>query len=282
MIKRIIALLLVFSIIFAFASCKKMEEPEETPIPTQIPTVKVTIPEGYTLLRISWLLEEKGLCTSEEFINLAQTYDEWVDFTKHPFLEDLKNQENVCFALEGYIFPLTYDIPENATAKDILIMFLNGTKRVFNDDFMTRIEQSGFSLHEILTLASIIEKEARLDEQRPMVSSVIHNRINAGMKIQCDPTKAYWKKVIAVEYPEQAESFAKFYDTYECEGLMAGPICNPGIKSIDAAINPADTDYLYFIIGMVEPYISKYSKTWKEHDKFHRENYKLIYGDTRK
>lgn len=279
MAKRIIALLLVFSMFFTFASCVSEEEPEETT--TQIPTVKVTIPEGYTLLRISWLLEEKGLCTSEEFINLAQTYDEWVDFTKYPFLEDLKNQENVCFALEGYIFPLTYDIPENATAKDILIMFLNGTKRVFNDEFMQKVAESEFSLHELLTLASIIEKEARLDEQRPMVSSVIHNRLNIGKRIECDPTRAYWKKVIAVEYPDEAEGFAKFYDTYECKGLMAGPICNPGMESIDAALNPADTDYLYFIIGMVEPYIAKYSKTWKEHDKFHRENYKLIYGDTR-
>lgn len=279
MFKRVISIILVISIVFAFASCKKEEKPVETT--TQVPTVKVAIPEGYTLLRISWLLEEKGLCTSEEFINLAQTYEEWIDFTKYPFLEDLKNQENICFALEGYIFPLTYDIPENATAKDILIMFLNGTKKVFNDEFMQKVAESEFSLHELLTLASIIEKEAKLDDQRPMISSVIYNRINVGMKIQCDPTKAYWKKVIAVQYPEQAEHFAKFYDTYECKGLMAGPICNPGLKSIDAALNPADTDYLYFIIGMVEPYIAKYSKTWDEHDKYHTENYKLIYGDTR-
>ena len=279
MFKRVISIILVISIIFAFVSCKKEEEPEETT--TQIPTVKVSIPEGYTLLRISWLLEEKGLCTSEEFINLAQTYEEWIDFTKYPFLEDLKNQENLCFPLEGYIFPLTYDIPETATAKDILLMLLKGTKKIFNDEFMKKVEESEFSLHEILTLASIIEKEAKLDEQRPMISSVIHNRINVGMPIQCDPTRAYCKKVIEVQYPEKVEHFTKFYDTYECKGLMAGPICNPGIKSIDAAITPAESDYYYFIIGMVEPYIAKYSKTWKEHDKFHSENYKLIYGDTR-
>ena len=122
MFKRVISLLLVISIIFTFASCVSEKEVEETT--TQTPTIKVTIPEGYTLLRISWLLEEKGLCTSDEFINLAQTYDEWIDFTQYPFLEDLKNQENICFYLEGYIFPLTYDIPETATAKDILLMLL--------------------------------------------------------------------------------------------------------------------------------------------------------------
>ena len=276
MFKRVISLLLVFSIIFTFASCVSEKQEEEST--TQIPTVKVTIPEGYTLLRISWLLEEKGLCTSDEFINLAQTYDEWIDFTQYPFLEDLKNQENICFYLEGYIFPLTYDIPETATAKDIILMLLNGTKKVFNDEFMQKVEASEFSLHEILTLASIVEKEAKLDEQRPMVSSVIHNRINVKMRIQCDPTATYCDKVIAVKYPDKAKHFEKYYDTDICPGLMAGPICNPGMKSIDAALNPADTEYLYFIIGMVEPYVAKYSKTYKEHAKYHDENYELIYG----
>ena len=275
MFKRVISLLLVFSIIFVFASCTGEKEVEEST--TQIPTVKVAIPEGYTLLRISWILEEKGLCTSEEFINLAQTYDQWIDFTQYPFLEDLKNQENVCFYLEGYIFPLTYDIPENATAKDIILMLLNGTKKAFNDELMLKISESGFSLHEVLTLASIIEKEAKLDEQRTMISSVIHNRMNIKMRIQCDPTATYCDKVIAVQYPDKKDDFEKYYDTDICPGLMAGPICNPGMKSIEAALNPAQTDYYYFMIGMVEPYVAIYSKTYKEHAKNHNENYELIY-----
>lgn len=277
MIKKIISLLLVASMVFTFASCISREEPPEETT-TQTPTVKVTIPEGYTLLRISWLLEEKGLCTSEEFINLAQTYDEWVDFNEFPFLEQLKEQENLCFALEGYIFPLTYDIPEGSSAKDILLMFLKGTKKIFNDDFMKKVAESGFTLHQTLTLASIIEKEAKLDDQRQMISSVLYNRLAIGMKIQCDPTHKYCDNVIALQYPEKAEYFANYYDTYVCSGLMAGPICNPGMKSIDAAVSPAETDYYYFIIGTVEPYVAKYSKTFAEHDRYHRENYNLIYG----
>lgn len=277
MIKKIISLLLIASMVFTFASCISREEPPEETT-TQIPTVKVTIPEGYTLLRISWLLEEKGLCTSEEFINLAQTYDEWIDFNEFPFLEQLKEQENLCFALEGYIFPLTYDIPEGSSAKDILLMFLKGTKKIFNDDFMKKVAESGFTLHQTLTLASIIEKEAKLDDQRQMISSVLYNRLAIGMKIQCDPTHKYCDNVIALQYPEKAEYFANYYDTYVCSGLMAGPICNPGMKSIDAAVSPAETDYYYFIIGTVEPYVAKYSKTFAEHDRYHRENYNLIYG----
>ena len=276
MIKKIIAILLCFSVVFTLASCVSEQKVEEST--TQIPTVKVSIPEGYTLLRISWLLEEKGLCTSDEFINLAQTYDEWIDFSQYPFLEDLKNQENVCFYLEGYIFPLTYDFPENATAKDIVLMLLNGTKKIFNDEFMLRVRDSGFSLHEVLTLASIIEKEAKLDDQRPMISSVIHNRIATGMKIQCDPTRIYCDKVIALQYPERVKNFTKFYDTYECKGLMAGPICNPGMESIEAVLNPADTEYYYFIVGTVEPYEAKYSKTFKEHDAFWRANKDRLTG----
>ena len=267
MFKRIISLLLVISIAFAMVSCGVFKK-----------KTKFTIPEGYTLLKISWELEENGLCTSEEFIKIAQTYDEWVDLKKYPFLEGLKSRENICFYLEGYIFPLTYEIPEGATAKEILLLFLDGTKKTFNDEFMTKVEKSGYSLHEILTLSSIIEKEAKLDEQRYMISSVLHNRLDVGMKLECDPTVKYCTGVIEQAYPDKIDHFKYYYNTYRCDGLMAGPICNPGIKSIDAALNPAESDYLYFIIGMVEPYVEKYSMTLEEHEKYHEENYKLIYG----
>ena len=253
----------------AFVSCGTKSEVAKT---------KFTIPEGYTLLKISWELEEKGLCTSKEFIELAQTYDQWIDFTQYPFLEDLKNQENVCFFLEGYIFPLTYEIPEGATAKEILLLFLDGTKATFNEEFMKKIENSGYTLHEILTLSSIIEKEAKLDEQRLMISSVLHNRLDIGMKLECDPTVKYCTGVIEQAYPDKIDHFKYYYNSYRCEGLMAGPICNPGMKSIDAALNPAESEYLYFIIGMVEPYVAKYSLTEEEHVQYHEENYELIYG----
>ena len=295
MTKRIIALLLVFSLVFSFAACNNNENIENTTesttepttesttettteTTTQVPTVKVTIPEGYTLVRISWLLEEKGLCTSKDFIDACQNYKNWLDLSAYPFLNDLQNAKNVCFYLEGYFFPLTYDIPENATVEDIIKMFLNGSKQVFNDTFMMSIQNSGFNFHQILTLASLIEKEALLPEQRPMISSVLHNRLKAGMMFQCDPTVKYCTGVIEYIYPEKIDHFKYYYNTYRCKGLMAGPICNPGIESINAAINPADTDYLYFIIGTVEPYEAKYSKTYDEHQKFWIENKDRLTG----
>ena len=228
--------------------------------------------------RLMELLEEKGLCTSQEFIDACQTYDEWLDLTQYPFLSDLQNAENVCFYLEGYFFPLTYDIPETATAQDIVKMFLNGTKQKFNDMFMLSVNESRFNLHELLTLASLIEKEAFLDEQRTMISSVLHNRLDKKMKFQCDPTVKYCTGVIEVVFPEKLDHFKYYYNTYRCDGLMAGPICNPGMASIEAALNPADTEYLYFIVGTVEPYEAKYSKTYSEHSKFWNANKDRLTG----
>ena len=198
--------------------------------------------------------------------------------TQYPFLNDLQNAKNVCFYLEGYFFPLTYDIPENATAKDIIKMFLNGTKQKFNDTFMMSVQNSGFNLHQLLTLASLIEKEALLPEHRPMISSVLHNRLDKKMKFQCDPTVKYCTGVIEYIYPDKIDHFKYYYNTYRCDGLMAGPICSPGMASIEAALNPADTNYLYFIIGTVPPYEAKYSETYEEHSKFWNENKDRLTG----
>ena len=284
MSKRIISIFLIITVLFTLVSCGgNFEEPTTTePVTestTQVPMVTVTIPEGYTLVRISWLLEEKGLCTSEEFIEACQTYYNWLDVTQYPFLDDLLNKENLCIDLEGYFFPLTYDIPETASVYDIIKMFLNGTKQKFDDTFMMMVNESGYSLHEILTLASIIEKEAKLDEQRYMISSVIHNRLKVGMQIQCDPTIKYCNGVIKVIYPEQYEYYSSYYDTYQCKGLMAGPICSPGMMSIDAALAPEDTNYLYFIVGTVTPYEAKYSETFSEHKAFWNANKDRLTGN---
>ncbi len=304
MFKRFIAILLVGVLVFLFASCNEKEDYQEsesstteyesnsdveateyesdvetTESTTQVPRIKVAIPEGYTLVRISWLLEEKGLCTSNEFIEAAQSYREWLNISEYPFLSDLQNAENVCFYLEGYIFPLTYDIPENATPQEIIKMFLNSSRQVFNEAFMAKVRNSGFNLHEILTLASLIEKEALLPEQRPMISSVLHNRLQMGMQFQCDPTVKYCTGVIQYIYPDKIDYYKYYYNTYRCKGLMAGPICSPGMQSIDAAIYPENTEYLYFIIGTVPPYESKYSKTFEEHNAFWQANKDRLTGN---
>lgn len=283
MIKKLISILLILSVTLSFCSCGGIFDEETTTVPvettTQVPTVTVTIPEGYTLVRISWLLEEKGLCSSEAFVDACQNYRDWLDLEQYPFLKDLQNAENVCVKLEGYFFHLTYNIPETASVQDIIKMFLDGTKQRFDDTFMMLVQESGYNLHEILTLASIIEKEAKLDEQRYMISSVIHNRLQVGMRIQCDPTIKYCDGVIKYLYPDEYEFYSTYYDTYQCPKLMAGPICSPGMASIDAALSPADTEYLYFIVGTVEPYEAKYSETFAEHNSFWQANKDRLTGN---
>lgn len=239
--------------------------------------VKVTIPEGYTLLRISWLLEDKGLCTSDEFVKAAQTASQWLDLNEYSFLKGTFNAKNVCFYLEGYIFPLTYEIPEDADAKTIIKMFLNGTKARFNSDFLARVNNSGYTLHQILTIASIVEKEACTDEQRPMVASVLYNRLKAKMPFQCDVCIKYCEGVIKIAYPDKFPTIKEYYNAKNV-GMIAGPICNPGMKSINAALNPANTDYLYFIIGSVPPYEAHYSKTYEEHNAFWQANKDRLTG----
>lgn len=243
----------------------------------QVEKVKVTIPEGYTLLRISWLLEEKGLCKSDDFVNAAQTAKEWLDLTEYPFLKDAFNAKNVCFYLEGYIFPLTYEIPKGTDVKSIIKMFLNGAKARFNSDFMARVQNSGYTVHEILTIASIVEKEACTDEQRPMVASVLYNRLKVKMPFQCDVCINYCEGVIKIAYPDKFPTIKEYYNSKNA-GMLAGPICNPGMKSINAALSPAKTDYLYFIIGTVPPYEAHYSKTYEEHDAFWQANKDRLTG----
>lgn len=240
---------------------------EKTEPSTQPPVekVKITVPEGYTLAKIGMLLEEKGLCTAKEFIAAAQSYKSWLDTAKYPFLSSMQNSSNVCFYLEGYLFPATYSIPKNSSAKDIIRIMLNGTASYYNSNLLSRVQQSGYSLHQILTIASIIEKEVKTNEQRPMVSSVIHNRIKANMKLECDPTTYYCEYVIKPFMPDKFDHYVNYYSSKRVKGLISGPICNPGMASINAALAPASTDYLFFIIEKNPPHTAYYSKTYEEH-----------------
>ena len=283
--KKIISVVLVLSLLFVMGACKKDEitEPDtqiekSEDVSTEVDAVKVTIPEGYTLVRISWLLEEKGLCSSEDFIEAAQTYKDWLNTEDYPFLKDMEKTDNVCFYLEGYLFPLTHFIPKGSSAQDILRILLDGTKGQFTDEMMAKVAGSKYNLHEILTLASIIEKEAIKDDQRLNVSSVLYNRLNAGMRIQCDVTKNYCSGVIKLIYPEKADYYKNYYDAYVCPSLMAGPICNPGMASINAALSPSETNYYYFVIGTVEPYESHFSETYEEHQSWWAANKARLTG----
>lgn len=281
---RITAFLLCAVMIFTLSACGKSEDNEATDIydPDSVTSsaveattsdeenntdtqdsnrVSVTVPEGYTLLRLSWLLEEKGVCTSDEFVKAAQNYN----LDSNTLLADVKATENVCFNLEGYLFPATYTFAKGATLEKVIDTMVSTTSSKLNGEIRSRAKELGFSVHEILTIASIIEKEAYTAEQRTAISAVLHNRLKKKMKLQCDVTTKYCTGVIQVQYPEKIDHFKYYYNTYRCDALPSGPICNPGMASIIAALNPDNADYLFFVINTEPPYESAFSVTYDEH-----------------
>lgn len=285
--KAFVSLLLIFVMLFTMASCGNKDEGETTtdrPVftppteqgedantPSEKQTfaqpetelISISVPEGYTLVRISWLLEEKGICSSKAFLDAAQNYD----LSKYPVLNDLKNQKDVCFPLEGYLFPATYAFKKNTDPQKVLNEMVKTANARFSSLLPNGKSAQGYNLHQILTIASIIEKEAFTSEQRTKISAVLHNRLKQNMKLQCDVTRKYCTGVIEHIYPDKIDHYKYLYNTYRCAALPAGPICNPGMESIRAAINPEDSKALYFVIATDPPYESRFSETYEEHQK---------------
>ena len=286
--QRLIAASLLLVMLFSLAACGGNTAEEEsdsavygdttrptggvyadgTNAPSTEPVAKsdlitVTVPEGYTLLRLSWLLEEKGICTSAAFVEAAQNYD----LSQNALLADVQKAENVCFPLEGYLFPATYEFKKNTDAKTVLDKMVATAASRFTQEMRDKAKAMGYTWHEVLTIASIIEKEAYTAEQRTLIASVLYNRLKAGMQLQCDVTTKYCTGVIQEYYPDKIDHYKYYYNTYRCKGLPAGPICNPGMASVNTALNPDQTEYLYFVIATEPPYESRFAATYEEHQK---------------
>lgn len=223
--------------------------------------VKLTVPEGYTLLRIAWLLEEKEICSTDDFLKAVEDYD----LSKRPLLEALSKKENICFKLEGYLFPATYSFKKGEDPVNVIDKMLDAFESRMDADTIIRAGDLGFTIHEILTIASIIEKEAKTDEQRALISSTIHNRLKKGMRLEYDVTVKYCTQVIEVQYPDKIDHYKYFYNGNRVDGIIEGPICNPGMSSIHAALYPEETDYLFFVIDTEPPYHDAFAVTYEEH-----------------
>ena len=202
---------------------------------------RVTIPEGMTVEEIASRLEEKGLVNKEEFLMVAGEYNEG----GHPFLSYLPKGEK---RLEGFLYPETYEFPKNATESDIIERMLDQFDKVFDDKAYAKVKELGVSPYDAVVIASIIEKEALKPEDRPLIASVIYNRLEKNMKLQMCATVIYalgYNKGYVTTADTKIESP---YNTYIHEGLTPTPIGAPGKSSLDAALNPAHTDYLYYVL----------------------------------
>lgn len=259
--KRILAALLIVALCIPFVSCNRFSNGENT-TPTQKPSVRITFPEGYTVLQVATLLEKKGVCTANDFLALADTLPADYDLTA-----ELKNTDNRIFLLEGYIFPDTYDFYVGEGAQNALWRFLKNTSSKITQEDRARAAQLGYTIDEVLTLASIIQSEAGESSQMKSVSSVFHNRLKSSyQKLESDVTILYIKEKLSsiITDDAQKETYYSFYSTYAVSGLPIGAICNPGRAAITAALYPNETEYYFFVTDKTtgEYY---YSKTFTEH-----------------
>ena len=236
-----------------------------------IKTVRVTFPEGMTTREIAEKLEENGVCSASDFMALA-TDKNYLASLNYKIFEGIET-ENVAFYLEGFVFPDTYDFYMGEPAQKSLSRFLKNANKRITDEHMKRAEELGYTMTEILTLASIIQEEASDPKEMPYVSSVLHNRLNSPSfgKLQCDVSIHYVNDNITDSpYLEGDTSvFAEYYNTYKCAGLPAGPICNPGLAAIEAALYPADTDYFFFFTDADWNYY--YNHDYYTHQKMYNE-----------
>ncbi len=196
---------------------------------------KVTIPEGYTIRLIAGLLEKHDVCPASRFIKKA---------TDEDFAKDM-GVEGETF--EGYLFPDTYYFSRNESVKTVIENMVNRLFSLISPEMRRRMEKIGFSFHEMLTLASLIEKEAGVTDEMSLISSVFHNRLQKNMRLQSDPTVIYGLSDFDGNLTRKHLRTKTPYNTYTIKGLPPGPIANPGLDAIRAALYPADTSYIFFV-----------------------------------
>ena len=204
--------------------------------------VKVTIPEGYSVAQIVNSLVKSGVCVSSQAVYQAM---EAVDLSKYSMFDGREVDETICFILEGYLYPDTYEFYKNTEPEQVIAKILKNSNTKLSA-YVAAANEMGYSLDDILSIASIIEKEAGVDVEMPKVSSVLHARLSRGKKIECDATIYYVERYIKPYITGDKDRYNEYYNTYKCLALPAGPICNPGKKAIAAALNPSQEVYLYF------------------------------------
>ncbi len=213
---------------------------------------KLTVPEGYSIPQIAVLVENAKFGSKIDFINTATD----------AVLAGKSGIEAPSF--EGYLFPDTYFFPREVTMEQIISTMLNRFWSIFTAEWKLRANDLGFTIHQIVTLASIIEKETGAAFERPIISSVFHNRLKKKMRLESDPTVIYGIKNFNGNLTRKHLSTHTPYNTYKIKGLPAGPIANPGRASLEAALYPERTVFIYFVSKKDNTHY--FSTSLKEHN----------------
>ncbi len=218
----------------------------------RVKSIAITVPEGLNRDQVARFVEVKYPVNRDRFLALTED-KEFI----HGLDLDVPD-------LEGYLFPETYRIMNGSTEEDVLTMMVRQTQQALSEDIVRQGQALGLAPTEIITMASIIEGEARVDSERVIISAVYHNRLRRGMRLQADPTVQFAipdgpRRLLYRDY-----EFPSEYNTYLHKGLPPGPVNNPGLASIQAAVTPADVNYLYFVANGLGRHI--FTSTLDEHN----------------
>ena len=240
----------------------------------------LTVVEGMQLEEIAKLVEENTPISAEDFIKAAdnQNLIDQLTVSFPSLLKPLTEIENLKHPLEGYLYPATYDYISGSTAEDLITQMVTKANLEFQS-LLEDLNNTAFSYHQILTLASIVEREAVTDEDRALVAGVFYNRLNAGMPLQSDITVSYalgeHKELVTYQDLEVESP----YNTYKASALPPGPINNPSLSAIKACIYPSSNNYYYFVADLKTGKIY-YSQSQEEHDALVKEYVQPLFEES--
>ncbi|MFI3231271.1 MAG: endolytic transglycosylase MltG [bacterium] len=207
--------------------------------------LKLLIKEGDTQESIANNLASMGIVSYEEFMSVANNLS---DFYSFDFVQQIPQSSSRTSRLEGYLYPDTYFLSDDETAETIILRLLNRFDQLYTDELKAKTIQAGLTIDEVVTIASIIEKEIKYAPERAIAASVIFNRLEVGMKLQMDATVLYAKQEHSDRTTIADTQIESPYNTYYIDGIPVGPIANPSISCIEAVLNPANTDYIYYVV----------------------------------
>lgn len=220
----------------------------------QTVTVQFTIPEGFTVEDIAKRLDAQGIVKKDDFLKEAKAYRPY-DYVDPP--------RNAHYDAEGFLFPDTYIIGGDTGVKGILDIMSKNFDQRLTPEMRRRAKEKNLSIYELITLASLVEREARYEEDRPIIAQVFFKRLEVGMPLQSDATLQYLMDAPKEDVLISDTKIDSPYNTYQHAGLPPGPVANPGLASIEAVLEPADTEYLYFVADREGH--NYYSYTYSEH-----------------
>ena len=218
---------------------------------------RLVVPEGYTVREIAKAVAANGRISEADFLKAASSSDQLLPY--------MKGNRNVTFPTEGFLFPDTYFIPYDATADDVVAMMLKNFDAHLTDAMKAGIAKQNLSIYQFVTLASLIEKEAKYEKDRPLIASVFENRLKIHMKLQSDASISYAMGTHKAAYSINETQYDSPYNTYRYEGLPPGPIGNPGMDCMEAILEAPQTNYLYFVAD--KDGHNYFAATYKEHMK---------------